>query len=71
LSLGVLSPTDGPLRELAGQHIYTIGVLGGCLALFATTLFSRWVMKRLGRRRWFGSARQKTAPIFDWARMSK
>ena len=26
-SLGTLGATDGPVRELAGQHIYTIGVL--------------------------------------------
>jgi hypothetical protein len=62
LSLGTLSPTDGPVRELAGQHIYTIGVLGGCLALFATTLFSRWVMQRFGRRRWFPASSPKPLP---------
>jgi hypothetical protein len=62
-ALGTLSPTDGPIREVAGQHIYTIGVLFGALTLFGTTLFSRWVMRRLGRRRWFASSKQNGPPL--------
>lgn len=57
-SLGTVGATDGPVRELAGRHIYTIGALGGLLALFGTTLFSRWVMRRFGRRKWFRSAKK-------------
>jgi hypothetical protein len=62
-SLGTLGPTDGPVRELAGRHIYTIGVLGGALALFGTTLFARWAMSRFGRRKWFRARTRRAATL--------
>jgi len=60
LSLGTLGATDGPVREIAGRHIYTIGVLFGALALFGTTLFSRWVMRRR-----FGPPKQNAPPMHE------
>jgi uncharacterized membrane protein len=61
-ALGMIGPTDGPIRELLGPQIYTVGVFGGLLTFFLTTLFSRWAVRRLGRRKWFaakGSSRSR------------
>jgi uncharacterized membrane protein len=57
--LGTLSPTDGPVRELLGPWLLPGGLLFGGLLVVATTLLTRWFIRRFGLRKW-------RAPL--WAR---
>ena len=55
--LGTLSPTEGPVRELLGPWLFPVGVLCGGLFVVATTLLTRWFIRRLGPRKWSRSQR--------------
>jgi uncharacterized membrane protein len=55
--LGALSSTYGPVRDIAGQDIYLIGVACAGAFVVATTVFVRWAITRFGlRNRRFGSS---------------
>jgi hypothetical protein len=44
--IGTLGPADGPVREMAGNDIYSIAGLLSGLFLALATLFARWVILR-------------------------
>jgi hypothetical protein len=49
--LGTLSPTEGPMRELLGPWLFPVGVVVGGLFVIATTLATRWAIRRYGLRK--------------------
>jgi hypothetical protein len=55
--LGTLSPTEGPVRELLGPWMYPVGLLCGGLFVIATTLLTRWFIRRFGPQKWSRSLR--------------
>jgi len=59
--LGTLGRTNGPVHDLAGQNIYTIGLLCGVAFLIATTLFARWMITRFASRKRRHSLTQETS----------
>jgi uncharacterized membrane protein len=53
--IGTLGPASGPVRDLAGSHIYVIAALAGAAFFAVATLFGRWVISRLSLRKFRGS----------------
>ena len=53
--IGTLGPASGPVRDLAGSHIYVIAALAGGAFFAVATLFGRWVISKLSLRRFRGS----------------
>lgn len=68
--IGSLGPVDGAVRELAGPWIYLIGLVGGAVFLIATIMFSRWMIRRFGLRRYSGT-NASTSPSYLVNRMGK
>ena len=50
--LGTLGPTEGPVRELLGSWLFPAGLLCGGFFVIATTLFTRWFIRRFALRTW-------------------
>lgn len=53
--IGTLGPVSGPVRDLAGSHIYVIAALAGAASFAIATLFGRWVISKLTLRKFRGS----------------
>jgi uncharacterized membrane protein len=53
--IGTLGPASGPVRDLAGSHIYVIAALAGAAFFAIATLFGRWVISKLSLRKLRGS----------------
>jgi uncharacterized membrane protein len=53
--IGTLGPASGPVRDLAGAHIYVIAALAGGALFALATLFGRWVISKLSLRKLRGS----------------
>lgn len=53
--IGTLGPVSGPVRDLAGSHIYVIAALAGAAFFAIATLFGRWVISKLSLRKFRGS----------------
>ncbi len=53
--IGTLGPASGPVRDLAGSHIYVIAALTGGAFFAVATLFGRWVITKLSLRKFRGS----------------
>jgi uncharacterized membrane protein len=58
--IGTLGPASGPVRDLAGSHIYVIAALAGAAFFAVATLFGRWVISRLSLRKFRGSLNTAT-----------
>jgi uncharacterized membrane protein len=53
--IGTLGPGSGPVRDLAGSHIYVIAALALGVFFAVATLFGRWVISKLSSRKFRGS----------------
>lgn len=53
--IGTFGPATGPVRDLAGAHIYVIAALAGGALFALATLFGRWVISKLSLRKVRGS----------------
>ena len=53
--IGTLGPASGPVRDLAGSHIYLIAAFAGGLFFAVATLFGRWFISKLSLRKFRGS----------------
>ena len=49
--IGTLGPASGPVRDLAGSHIYLIAGFAGGLFFAVDTLFGRWFISKLSLRK--------------------
>ncbi len=58
--IGTLGPASGPVRDLAGSHIYVIAALAGAAFFAVATLFGRWVISKLSLRKFRGSLNTAT-----------
>jgi len=53
--MGTIGPADGPVRDLAGGDIYLIALAIACICGVGGTLFARWALSKLGRRKFRGT----------------
>jgi uncharacterized membrane protein len=49
--IGTLGPASGPVRDLAGSHIYIIAAFAGGVFFAVATLFGRWFISKLSSRK--------------------
>ncbi len=66
--IGTLGPASGPVRDLAGSHIYVIAAVAGAAFFAVATLFGRWVISRLSLRKFRGSLNTATPVKARYAR---
>ena len=66
--IGTLGPASGPVRDLAGSHIYAIATLAGVAFFAVATLFGRWVISKLSLRKSRGSLNTATSVNTRYAR---
>jgi len=66
--IGTLGPASGPVRDLAGSHIYVIAALAGVAFFAFATLFGRWVISKLSLRKFRGSLNTATPVTARYAR---
>lgn len=66
--IGTLGPASGPVRDLAGSHIYVIAALAGGAFFAVATLFGRWVISKLSLRKFRGSLNTATPVNARYAR---
>ena len=66
--IGTLGPASGPVRDLAGSHIYVIAALALGVFFAVATLFGRWVISRLSSRKFRDSLNTATSIYARYAR---
>jgi hypothetical protein len=66
--IGTLGPATGPVRDLAGSHIYVVATLAGVAFFAVATLFGRWVISKLSLRKFRGSLKTATPVYVRYAR---
>ena len=66
--IGTLGPASGPVRDLAGSHIYVIAALALGVFFAVATLFGRWVILKLNSRKFRDSPNTATSIYARYAR---